>query len=460
MMTITTYARSLLLLTATLGRPGAAVPPLDGIELDRVLAWLKRTRLSAADLLEPELAERLSGTPDAPVSLDRLTGLLDRPALLDAVLERWEGSGIWVIGRDDPDYPRRVKRRLRDEAPALLFGRGDRLLLNRGGIAVVGGDEPDAGAVAGLTTISGLGNPVEDAAMEASLSHRGFVVAVLAGDLRAQDADARLRGSMDRLVLVSETEPGGVAEGSARCIYGVADAALLIGVGRNSDRWADTVGAIEKEWLPHWVRAGDAEAGTLIRLGAHPVADEEAAPRTLLSPPRPARLSTRRSMGSSFPATAPQPVMSGFAEAAEAFPVPPPQPLLQPPAGFRPSNRSEPSGQPQSSNQAPSSSQAQSSNQPQPSTAPGERGAHLRLVEPHPRPVAPPVQAEQPAPEPSLYEVFGRQVEMLLRSGPLGAARIAEAMELTRPQADAWLLRAEGEAVVELDPGTRLYRLP
>ena len=438
----TTYARILLLLTAQLGQSGTAVQTLDEAELDRVFAWLKRMRLNPADLLELELElpGHLSGTPGAAVPPDRLTELLERSTLLDAALERWERSGIWVIGRDDPDYPRRVKRRLRDEAPALLFGRGDRLLLNRGGIALVGGDGNDAEAVdyaagfairaaaAGLTTISGLGNPVEDAAVEGSLSHRGSAVAVLAGDLQAQDADARLRGSTDRLVLVSEAEPGGNGRGSVRCIYGVSDAALLVGVGRGSDRWADTVGAIEKEWVPHWVRGGDPEAGTLIRLGAHAVADEEAAPRTLLSPPRPARPSTRRTMGSTFPA--PQPLTAGFAEAAEPFPAPPPQPLLQP------------------------------SPQPQLLTPPGERGAHLRLVELHPRPAAAPVHAEQPAPEPSLYEVFERQVEMLLRNGPLGAARIAEAMQLTRPQADAWLLRAEGEAVVELDAGTRLYRLP
>ncbi len=439
-MMITTLARVLLLLTARFDQPETAIPTLDEVELDRVLAWLKRTRLNPADLLEPELPERLRGAPDAPVPPDRLTGLLERSTLLDAALERWERSGIWVIGRDDPDYPRRVKRRLRDEAPVLLFGRGDRLLLNRGGIAVIGGDG-DAAAVdyaagfavraaaAGLTTISGVGNPVENAAVESSLSQRGSAVAVLAGDLQAQDADAWLRGSMDRLVLVSETEPGGDGKGPARCIYGVSDAALLVGVRRGSDRWADTVGAIEKEWVPHWVRAGDPEAGTLIRLGAHAMADEEAAPRTLLSPPRPAGLSTRRTMSAAFPVPAPQPVLSGFAEAAEPFPAPPPQPLLQP--------------ETQSQSLAPS----------------GERGAHLRLVELHPRATASAVHAGQPAPDPSLYEVFGRQVEVLLRGGPLGAARIAEAMELTRPQADAWLLRAEGEAVVELDPETRLYRL-
>ena len=452
MMTVTTQTRVLLLLTARLGQAEDA-SPLDRSGLDRLCAWLKRSRLKPVDLLEPELLERLSWAPGAP-PLDRLASLLNRSALLDAALDRWKRSGLWVMGRDDPDYPRRVKRRLGDAAPALLFGRGDRLLLNRGGIAVVGGaGDADApgyaeqfavrAATAGLSIISGLRNPVEEAAVLGSLSRGGFAIGVLPGELRGQDVDARLRASADRLVLVSEAEPdhsvghggGGQAGGAGRCVYGVSDAALLVGVERGGDRWADTVGAIEKEWVPHWVRAGDPDAGTLIRLGARPI-DEEAGPRALLSPPRPAR-SARTMPGLIAPSPMPQPMLAGFAEAVTPFPAPPP----------------------------------------------AERGAHLRLVEAGPRPAAreparpdpgpggaepgvprpgfPESGFPQPGfPEPSFYELFGRRVALLLRSGPLGLMRIAEAMELTRPQAEAWLLRAQGEGRIRLDPGNRLYHLP
>ncbi len=421
-MIATTQTRALLLLTGQLGQAEAAVAPLHRLEFDRVLSWLKRTRLKPADLLEPELLERLCWAPGAPVPSERLAFLLNRAAVLEAVLDRWQRSGLWVIGRDDPEYPRRMKRRLRDDAPLLLFGRGERSLLNRGGIAVVGGDGGDAAAyagrfgaraaAAGLSTLSGLGSPVEEAAMLSSLSRGGFAVAVVPGGLDGQAADGRLRAAADRLVLVSEAEPDQASDGSTRCLYGLSDAALLVGVGRGSDRWADAVGAIEKEWVPHWVRAGDPEAGTLIRLGAHPVADEEVSPRALLSPPRPSRSSARGMSGFGVSAPAPQPVLAGFAERAMPFPPPP--------AG---------------------------------------RGAHLRLVEARPRPVSP--EPASPAdPEPSFYELFGRRIETLLRSGPLGVARIAEALDLTRPQAEAWLLRAQGEARVRLNPATRLYQLP
>ncbi len=423
-MIATTQTRVLLLLTGRLGQAEAAAAPLHRLEFDRVSAWLKRTRLKPVDLLEPELLERLCWAPGAPVPPERLAVLLSRAAVLEAVLDRWQRSGLWVIGRDDPEYPRRMKRRLRDDAPLLLFGRGERSLLNRGGIAVVGsGGDADAtayagrfgarAAAAGLSILSGLDSPVEEAAMLGSLSRGGFAVAVLPGRLDGQAADGRLRAAEDRLVLVSEAEPDQASDGSTRCLYGLSDAALLVGVGRGSDRWADAVGAIEKEWVPHWVRAGDPEAGILIRLGAHPVADEEVSPRALLSPPRPARSSARRVPGFGVPAPAPQPVLAGFAEGAMPFPPPPP----------------------------------------------ASRGAHLRLVEVRPRPV-PPEPALPADPEPSFYELFGRRIEMLLRSGPLGVARIAEALDLTRPQAEAWLLRAVGEARIRLNPATRLYQLP
>jgi hypothetical protein len=59
----------------------------------------------------------------------------------------------------------------------------------------------------------------------------------------------------------------------------------------------------------------------------------------------------------------------------------------------------------------------------------------------------------------SLFDVFGRHLAALLADGPLGLPRIAEAMELTRQQAEAWLLRAETEARVQMDPATRLYHV-
>ena len=45
---------------------------------------------------------------------------------------------LWVVTRADPDYPRRLKTRMRGNAPPVLYGCGDRTILESGGLAVVG----------------------------------------------------------------------------------------------------------------------------------------------------------------------------------------------------------------------------------------------------------------------------------------------------------------------------------
>ena len=67
----------------------------------------------------------------------RLQKLLGRGFLLSQVIERWQARAIWVVSRADAEYPRRLKTRLREDAPAVLYGCGDMALLETGGLAVV-----------------------------------------------------------------------------------------------------------------------------------------------------------------------------------------------------------------------------------------------------------------------------------------------------------------------------------
>ena len=59
------------------------------------------------------------------------------------MIERWQARAIWVVSRADAEYPRRLKARLREDAPAVLYGCGDMALLETGGLAVVGSRRVD-----------------------------------------------------------------------------------------------------------------------------------------------------------------------------------------------------------------------------------------------------------------------------------------------------------------------------
>ena len=80
----------------------------------------------------------LAGWIDRSVSVARLEQLMGRGTALGLSLEKWQRAGLWILTRSDPEYPERLKRRLRSESPAVLFGSGNKALLNKGGIAVVG----------------------------------------------------------------------------------------------------------------------------------------------------------------------------------------------------------------------------------------------------------------------------------------------------------------------------------
>ncbi|MGI4747812.1 MAG: DNA-processing protein DprA [Janthinobacterium lividum] len=447
-MSITPQTQALLLLTARFGgtKASAVHDPLDDTQWTRLAGWLKKRQLQPGDLLHDPI-RHLADWDDA-VSTSRIVALLGRGTALSACLDRWQEAGIWAIGRVDLDYPKRLKRRLRGDAPPVLFGFGDRALLNRGGIALIAGDEApaDAGsfatrlaeqiATSGLSTVS-AGRGVESKAMLVGRARGGDTIVVVADGLlnligrQSDETDAT--GS---LVLVSSSEPEAAFAASAslsaeRCIYGLSDAAVLVGVSRDGGRWAGAIEALERSWVPVWVRDADHDARRLMRIGAHPLPNGTVSPRTLLSAPgiapvvtepRPFATDTSSFDHSALISTrAPGPTLVGFAEPQAPSPT-----------------RGRPAGD-----------------------ETGPVRTPLRLV-PSGRTtelVAPSVPAPAPARGLALFDAFTEQLLALLALGPHTQEAVAHAFDLMLPQAQAWLSRAEQAGQIRLDPRNRLYRV-
>ena len=68
----------------------------------------------------------------------RIGSLLERGFLLSQAVNSWQERAIWVVSRADEEYPQRLKERLGANAPTVLYGCGNRELLENGGLAVVG----------------------------------------------------------------------------------------------------------------------------------------------------------------------------------------------------------------------------------------------------------------------------------------------------------------------------------
>ncbi|MFO1055112.1 MAG: DNA-processing protein DprA [Planctomycetota bacterium] len=318
--TIESNTQAILLLTAPLlasARRGgdAGVNPLSLGEYNELARALHERKRSPSDLLGDEAAGLIAecrGGLDA----ERLERLLARGLALAQAAESWHARSIWVVSRAEATYPRRLKARLKEAAPPLLYGCGDITRCDDGGLAIVGSRDAteeqlefarDAARVAarfGRGVVSGGARGVDQTAMTASLGEGGQVVGMLADGLAraavARDNRDALRSG--RLVLLSICDPSagfhaGLAMQRNRLIYALADAGLVVNAEfEKGGTWAGAIEQLSKfRFVPIYVRAqGNLGRGmvALRERGALPWTcpqSEEAMEMALKASPAPSR---------------------------------------------------------------------------------------------------------------------------------------------------------------------------
>ena len=429
-MQLDNQAQAVLLLTVSFGKSGnAEAKPLSTKEWARFAIWLRDHDLKPSSLLESALDDLLSDWIDRAITLSRLESLLGRGALLGLLLEKWQRTGLWVIARSDPDYPDRLKRRLKFEAPPILFGCGNKMLLKKGGIAVVGSRDAteeditytnNLGAEAaaqGYSIVSGGARGVDQSAMLGALECEGTAVGVLADSLLRSATSAKYRKYLmaGDLALVSPFNPeAGFNVGNAmarnRFIYCLADTAVVISSTPNKGgTWNGAIEDLETRWVPLWVKkSGEEKSGNpeLIKRGG----------RCL--PEAPSSLSNLFDDSSTNGA---------IASSSSALPL---SALTQAAVGTEPS---ELPGAPTQLSTIPT--------QPPAVTEPSEPSG---IEEPL-------TAAKQPTSleELDLYDLFFHRFGELTSSKALSPAKISEQLDLKKTQTDAWLKRGVSEGKIE-----------
>ncbi len=269
--TLSPNTQAILLLTAPLIMSRSTDQPklLTQGDYNKLARALHEKKHQPADLLGPDVAKVLRECV-AQSEQPRFEALLGRGFLLSQAVERWQSRSIWTIGRADDAYPRRLKTRLKEDAPSILYGCGDISLLESGGLAVVGSrhvDDELAGVAQNVgrlaaqsqrVIISGGAKGIDQAAQQGALQADGCAVSVLADSLE-QAALARTNRDPlmeKRLALVSPFDPNagfniGHAMQRNKYIYALADAALVVSADLESGgTWA---GAIEQLKRFHFV---------------------------------------------------------------------------------------------------------------------------------------------------------------------------------------------------------------
>lgn len=291
---ITENAKAILLLCGHFGRRSENGPaPLNIREYNEVANWLQSKKWWPADLLDGDKAGALDEAL-VPLPAPRLKGLLARGAVMAMAIEKWTNKGFWVLCRSDGDYPQRLKQHLKRNAPPILYGAGERSLLEKGGLAVVGSRNIDSAgeqfaedvgrcsAEAGMQVVSGGAKGADETAMLGAFAAGGTVVGVMADSLLRRAVSGKYRqGIRDgQLLLVSTYNPEarfsvGAAMGRNKYIYALADYAVVVNSAYNKGgTWAGAEEELKREASrPVFVRIGEGVSRgnpELIKLGARP----------------------------------------------------------------------------------------------------------------------------------------------------------------------------------------------
>ena len=273
-MNLSPTAQATLLLTSYFSKVRSEeAKPLSNTEWGRFALWLKERSTTPADLLMSDPKPLLGGWHDSRVSAERIQQLLNRGHSLAFAVEKWQRAGLWVVTRSDPEYPKRLKQRLKTDSPPVLFGCGEKSLLNTGGLAVVGSrnaSENDLSftrrvgakaAAEGIAIVSGGARGVDETAMLGAMNNGGLVIGVMADSLLRAATSAKWRKGLmaGNVVLVSPFYPeAGFNAGNAmarnKYIYCLADSSLVIHSGKKGGTISGADENLKKRWVPLWVK--------------------------------------------------------------------------------------------------------------------------------------------------------------------------------------------------------------
>jgi predicted Rossmann fold nucleotide-binding protein DprA/Smf involved in DNA uptake len=441
--------QAILLLTAPLiaGRGPASPDLLSPGEYKRLARHLREIQHQPADLVSPDAAEILRACQPV-IDESRLQRLLGRGFLLSQVIERWQARAIWVVSRADAEYPRRLKARLREDAPAVLYGCGEMGLLETGGLAVVGSRHVDDALIdytmsigglaarAGSTIVSGGAKGIDQAAMRGALEAGGKVCGVLADSLEKTTMNREHRNLLldGQLVLISPYDPSaGFNVGNAmqrnKLIYALADVSLVVSSDVNKGgTWAGAIEQLDKlKFVPVFVRStGVSSVGldALRKKGALPWPN----PRDvdsfdkMFNVPMPPEAASPQVGFSLFDGAPAVDVMSTAPAIPDTAPVPRAESESSAPADVV-SDAQSPVAVPEELLPAAS-----------------EMATHVDEIEESPQPDLTPAEV--------VFSAVRTAIQQLL-STPMKDTEVATALDVSNAQAKAWLQRLVDDGVIE-----------
>ncbi len=242
-------------------------PSLPAGAWHKLVSVLGDAGLSPNDLVSRQQSLAETPTLDAELSY-RLERLIDGAGAVTFEYEELRRKGVAAVAIGGDGYPDRLERLLGNAAPPVLFVVGEKSLLSRGGVAIVGSRnvDPDgaevakevarAAVAAGLPVVSGGARGVDQLAMNAAFMAGGEVVGVLADSLlkRIQSSDTlrALDSGTICLVTLQHPETGfspAAAMARNKIVYALSDVTVVVATDEDKGgTWAGAVEALKRTY--------------------------------------------------------------------------------------------------------------------------------------------------------------------------------------------------------------------
>ncbi|MBL6447371.1 DNA-protecting protein DprA [Fulvivirga sp. 29W222] len=286
---VTDRTKAILLFTSYFAKNSDRnLKPLTTTEWNRFVRFLQTKGINPEDFLAQNSAELLDNLRDKTISSERINFLLDRKSSLAIALDKWSKAGIWIINRGDSEYPKRIKNKLKENAPPILFGIGRIELLNQSYIGVVGARKSseqelnDTKRIGSKITrdkfgvVSGGAIGVDEAAMLGALEAGGFSLGFVADSLIKKSTSSIFRKFIikKQLCLASPYNPeAGFNVGNAmarnKLIYTQSEATIVMKSDIKGGTWEGAKENIKKGWVPIWVINNDGKGNNeIVKMGA------------------------------------------------------------------------------------------------------------------------------------------------------------------------------------------------
>ena len=263
--------------------------PFSTQELNRLVEKLRKGgHYNIGSILDTDIGGLMLMLGISEEEAYRIYTLLNRGVQLSYSIEKYLEQGIDVITCHNDDYPQRLKRRMADAAPPVLYRCGNAELLSTPMLAIVGisgvKTTPEVrdsietlvrnGVRLGYTILTGGELGVSRVAMKFAEEYNGNLVEVLGGDMSAHIQEEGVRQLLDegRAAVLALEHPEALftishAIARNKLIFSLAEAAFVF----NTDGKRGEMDAIRNrycDWIYAWT--GYANNQPLIARGAIP----------------------------------------------------------------------------------------------------------------------------------------------------------------------------------------------